>query len=110
LIDPLNGDTIVISFVDSYVGVTELAVSQQFAQRVSLIEIFVVTEISALSARHLPRTCLVPFAIGRRYRRFWLRGSLGIFLVGDGVAIGAADFGGGIANSHGRRGSNTLKR
>jgi len=85
-------------------------VSQQFAQRVPRIEIFVVTEIGALSARHLPRTSLVSFGIGRRRRRFGLRGSLAIFLVGAGGAIGAADFGGGIANSHGRRRSNTLKR
>jgi len=86
-------------------------VSKQFAQRVSLIEILLVTEIRALPARHVPRTCLVAFGIGhRRRRQFGLGGALAIFVDGDGGAVGAADFGGGIANSHGRKGWNTLKR
>jgi len=85
-------------------------VSQQFAQRVPRIEMLLVTKIRAFPARHVPRTCLVPFGIGRRRPLFGCRGALAIFLDGDGGAVEDADLGGGIANSHGRRGSNTLKR
>lgn len=91
LVDALDGDAIAGGAVDGGVGVSELAVSQQLAERVPRLEVLVVAEVRPLAAGHDPAA---PLPLPRRRRTG---------AAGAGRAVGGGRGGGGEAEAHLRR-------